>query len=264
LATGATVPALREAGKWRYSPFVGPVPGSNRQCRRPHRGCQDHRMPDSAQTAVLFDLDGVLVDSRGAITGCINHALAARGLPERPQGDLQRFIGPPLAVAFAELTSEPVESDLVAACVSAYRGRYADVSLRETEVFDGIREVLRQLADDHRLAVATSKPRAMAEPILEVLGLREHFEVVAGPDLGALAETKAATIRSALDALGPVRAVMVGDRSFDIRGAHAHGLAAIGVAWGIGGADELTAAGADVVVASPAGLPAAIGALLSR
>jgi phosphoglycolate phosphatase len=221
-------------------------------------------MHDRPQTAVLFDLDGVLVDSRAAITACINHALVARGLAALPVRDLHRLIGPPLAVAFAELTAEPVESAAVADCVSAYRDRYSHVSLTDTEVFPGIADALEALRGERRLAVATSKPHVMAEPILRAVGLRDFFELVAGPEMGALAETKTVTIGSALAALGTPAAVMVGDRSFDIRGAQAHGLATVGVTWGIGDADELAAAGADVIVDTPAELPAAVAGLLPR
>jgi phosphoglycolate phosphatase len=224
-----------------------------------------HGMPAGTQTAVLFDLDGVLVDSRAAIAHCINHALVSRGLPERPHAELHSFIGPPLHDAFAELTAEPVESPAVAACVTAYRDVYGDVSLRDTEVFPGMPDALAEIAAaGHRLAVATSKPRAFAVPILESVGLRDHFEVVAGPDLGALAESKAKTIASALRALGPVQAVMIGDRSFDVRGAKTHGLPSIGVTWGIGEVDELTEAGADLIVERPAELAAAAERLLPR
>lgn len=213
---------------------------------------------------MLFDLDGVLVDSRAAIAHCMNHALANRGHPRKPESELLRFIGPPLAVAFAELTSEAVQSAAVAACVSAYRDVYADVSLRDTRVFAGIRNALTELAARHRLAVATSKPAAFAEPILVALGLRDHFQVVAGPTLGALAEPKTATIGRALGELGATSAVMVGDRSFDVRGAQDHGLPSVGVTWGIGSADELVAAGADLMVDTPAELPAAVAALIGE
>jgi phosphoglycolate phosphatase len=216
-------------------------------------------------SAVLFDLDGVLVDSRAAITGCVNHALVECGLPSREVADLHRVIGPPLSVAFAELVGEPIESALVAACVAAYRERYAEASLVETVVVDGMPSALDALAGGHRLAVATSKPRAFAEPILEALSLASWFEVVAGPGLDALAESKTATVAAALGSLGEVSdAVMVGDRSFDVVGAHANGLPAIGVTWGIGSAAELAEAGADVIVDAPAELSAAVGELLRR
>jgi phosphoglycolate phosphatase len=210
----------------------------------------------------LFDLDGVLVDSRAAITSCINHALASQGRARHPKSELLAFIGPPLAVAFAELTSEPVESAVVAACVGAYRDAYAHVSLRDTRTIPGIPNALTAMGRSHRLAVATSKPVAFAVPILEVLGLRDRFEVVAGPSVRTLAETKTATIGRALGELGAGAALMVGDRSFDIRGARDHGLRSVGVTWGIGSADELTAAGADITVDLPAELPAAVAELI--
>jgi phosphoglycolate phosphatase len=208
--------------------------------------------------AVLFDLDGVLVDSRAAISGAMNHALAANGFPERPEEELYRFIGPPLALGFAELTGQPVDSAVVVACITGYRERYAVTSVTDTEVFPGIPEALDELSQHHRLAVATSKALALAEPLLAALNLRERFKAVAGPDLAAQAEEKAVTIGAALEALGTDQAVMVGDRSFDIIGAHAHGLAAVGVTWGIGDAAELTSAGADAIVDEPADLPAAV------
>jgi phosphoglycolate phosphatase len=210
--------------------------------------------------AVLFDLDGVLVDSRAAISGAMNHALAANGFGQRPEAELYRFIGPPLAVGFADLTAQPVDSAVVVACVLAYRERYAVTSLRDTTVVPGIPAALDELGQRHRLAVATSKALALAEPLLATLGLRERFDLVAGPDLTAQAEDKSTTIGAALAALTANRSVMVGDRSFDVIGAHAHGLAAVGVTWGIGSADELAAA--DAIADEPADLPPLVGRLL--
>jgi phosphoglycolate phosphatase len=212
-------------------------------------------------TAVIFDLDGVLVDSRAAISGAMNRALAANGFPQRSAAELYRFIGPPLALGFAELTAEPADSDAVVACVASYRERYAVSSLTETVVFAGIPEALGELSRDHRLAVATSKAQLLAEPLLAALGLRERFEVVVGTDMTARVEDKAATIGRALAALQSGQTtVMVGDRSFDVSGAQAHGLRAIGVTWGIGSVDELAAA--DAIAHEPSALPETIARLL--
>jgi phosphoglycolate phosphatase len=217
-------------------------------------------MPD---TAILFDLDGVLVDSRVAISRCISHALEAQGLPRPRREALERFIGPQLTVAFAELTGHPEDSTLVRACLASYRARYREASLRETRVFGGVPAALETLAEDYRLAVATSKPAAFAEPLLAALALRESFEHVAAPDLDAHRETKEDTIRGALAALSAARAVMVGDRSFDIAGAHACGIPAIGVSWGIGSTEELQAARAEAIVDHPHELPEVIAGLFS-
>lgn len=210
----------------------------------------------SSESALLFDLDGVLVDSYLPITGCINHVLEEHELPRRPPESLRRFIGPPLGLAFAEMTGTAPDSPLVASCLAAYRSRYAVVSLRETTVVPGIADVVDGLAGQFRLAVATSKPLAYAEPLLEVLGLRYLFTTVSGPDVTGETEGKAQTIAKALAALGhPTRSLMIGDRSFDIVGARTHALPSIGVTWGIGDREELECAGADVIIDAPGELP---------
>ncbi|HYB24802.1 MAG TPA: HAD hydrolase-like protein [Solirubrobacteraceae bacterium] len=219
-------------------------------------------MSIDAGTSVLFDLDGVLIDSRSAISRCINHALDAQGLAQQPLASLERFIGPQLTLAFAELTGQTEDSELVLACLASYRARYAEASLRETTVIAEIPGALAALSGSYRLAVATSKPRAFAEPLLASLDLRHRFELIAAPELDAHHEDKAATIRSALSALRATRAVMVGDRSFDIIGAHACEMPAIGVTWGIGSTGELLAAGAEVIIDSPSELPHAVESLL--
>jgi phosphoglycolate phosphatase len=219
-------------------------------------------MSSDNNDAVIFDLDGVLVDSRAAISSCINHALDAHGLAEHSPASLHRFIGPPLTAAFAELTGQPTDSALVLSCLESYRVRYAIASLRDTTIVPGIPDNLVKLASSARLALATSKPLAFAEPLLTALCLRDFFEVIGAPDLNAHSEDKTATIRGALSTLNADRAVMVGDRSFDIIGAHACCIPAIGVSWGIGSAEELASSGADAVIDAPSRLPSAISDLL--
>jgi phosphoglycolate phosphatase len=220
-------------------------------------------MPGRDHDSVLFDLDGVLVDSRAAIAGCINHALVEHEFSARPAEDLHRFIGPSLADAFAELTEHPSDSALVASCLDSYRARYARSSLQETVVTPGIDAALGELGQRYRLAVATSKPLEFAEPLLGTLGLRPFFTAVAGPDLSVQGESKASTIAASLRMLGhPKRAVMVGDRSHDVIGAHANSLPFVGVTWGIGSTEELREAGARSIIDAPAELPECVGQLL--
>jgi phosphoglycolate phosphatase len=217
-------------------------------------------MPAASDAVVLFDLDGVLADSRAPISGCINHALAEHGYAPRPPAELHASIGALLPAVFAEIIAAPPDSPAIAACVATYRARYATASLTETTAAPGIADALAGLAAaGRRLGVATSKPRPFAEPLLEALGLRQFFAVVAGPELDMGAEDKTATVGAALRALDADRGAMVGDRSFDMVAAHAHGLRAIGVGWGIGSREELLAAGADTIVDTPAGLAAAVG-----
>jgi phosphoglycolate phosphatase len=206
--------------------------------------------------AVIFDLDGVLADSRVAFARCVNAALEGAGFPARPDDELQIYLGPPLHGTFGELTGDPAVAQ---ACVDAYRARYRTHGARETTVPEGMAEAIATLAARMPLAVATSKPLALTEPLLDALGLLGHFTAVEGPALDAVAEPKAETIGRALRGLPDgARPVMVGDRRYDVVGAHAHGIPCIGVLWGIGSEQELREAGADAIVATPADLVAAI------
>lgn len=199
--------------------------------------------------AILFDLDGVLVDSRVPFATSINVALEQNGLPRQPGEALHRFLGPPIHTTFEELTGLDGSADLVQACVDAYRTHYREIAAATTPVFDGMRETLEALRATRPLAVATSKPRPIAEPLLVALGLRPFFDVVEGPAIDEDREPKDVTVARVLDQLSA--AVMVGDRATDMSAANAHGLLAIGALWGIGSEAELREGGADVLASHP-------------
>lgn len=214
-------------------------------------------------TAVIFDLDGVLADSRAAIVGSFRHALVARGHDDPGDARLTACIGPPPYVAIGAILSLDPDHPEVAAVVAEYRADYGPNYLQRTPPFDGIAQQLSALSGSgHRLAVATSKPRRFAAPLVDALGLGEMIEHVAGPDSDKQAASKQAEVAEALAALSARRAVMVGDRRFDIEGAHANGIPALGVLWGIGDRAELEEAGADRIVESVEQLACACEALL--
>jgi phosphoglycolate phosphatase len=199
--------------------------------------------------AVIFDLDGVLADSRVAFARCVNAALVAAGVPERAPDELHPFLGPPLRATFAHLTGDDA---LAEGCLEVYRARYRTHSAAETTVPDGVADAVAALFERMPLAVATSKPRPLAVPLIDALGLLDRFAVVEGPALDAHLEPKAETIGRALRGLpAGAHPVMVGDTRFDVEGAHVHGIECIGVLWGIGTEEELRDAGADAIAATP-------------
>lgn len=216
--------------------------------------------PTTALEALLFDMDGVLVDSRKAIARSINHALVEHGCQARGEEDLHGRIGAPLPGIFADLlAAEGADPALALSCVASYRARYGVASLVETRLFDGMAEALETLGGRYRLGVATTKPAEYARPILEVLGLAPAFEVVVGSPLDARHPVgKTAIVARALAGLGlaatpggPERAAMIGDTHFDMQAARALGLMPVGVTWGIGSATGLREAGAVALVHTP-------------
>ena len=206
--------------------------------------------------AILFDLDGVIVDSRAPVARCINFALERAGLAPEREHLLHARIGDPLHGVFVALLADRgADAARAPACVAAYRELYREVSLTETSLVPGMGELLEALAARRPLALATSKPLEFAVPILERLGVAGHFAAHAGaPLVAGPPESKTGTARRALAALGlgpGGRAALVGDRHHDVSAARTLAIGAIGVTWGIGSEAELREAGAEWLVTSP-------------
>jgi phosphoglycolate phosphatase len=202
--------------------------------------------------AIYFDLDGTLTDPKPGITRSIQYALQKLDHPVMPTEDeLTWCIGPPLRASFVRLLGAETSADLA---VSYYRERFSDIGLYENGVYDGIGDVLTSLsASGHRLFVATSKPHVFAERIIDHFGLRDHFERVFGSELDGTRVDKSHLLEYALKhaSVDPSKTLMIGDRSHDMVGAKNNGMKGIGVLYGYGSQDELLAAGAQHVCATP-------------
>jgi phosphoglycolate phosphatase len=202
----------------------------------------------------LFDLDGTLTDSRPGIVACIQHALQRVGIAPPSDQELQRYIGPPLALAFAQLLAVEVAAPRVAEALAAYRERFTATGMFENAVYEQIPAALDELASrGARLYVATSKPRIYAERILEHFGLAGRFSAVFGSELDGRLAGKAELIAHALQsaALDPAATVMIGDREHDMLGAVHNDVYPAVVLWGYGSEQELRSAGAKRLLAAP-------------
>lgn len=208
------------------------------------------RRPGQPLDAVLFDLDGVLIDSVASIGASMAHALRAMGRPVRPPEEMRRFVGPQLEESAARLLGSD-DPGQVARWIHAYREHYDVHCVAMTTPAEGLAEVLEGLAPHVTLAVATAKPEVYSERLLRAFGVRERFQALCGRSLALDHESKAQVIGRALAALGlegGPRVLMVGDREHDVKGARAHGIDTIGVLHGAGDRHELEAAGARWVV----------------
>ena len=210
------------------------------------RGMQGRR-------AVVFDLDGTIVDSRAAIITCLAVVFADLGLPADGL-DAKRLIGPPLRSALPRLLSDlglRVDADDV---LRRFRVEYAANAANLTTVFDGITGVLGDLDKEFVLAIATSKPDRLTGPLLASLGLDAYFTVVSSPAMESN-ETKRETLARCVSTLADKRCpalAMIGDHHLDIDAARVGKLASIGVTWGMSSREEMQMAEPTVLVDEPA------------
>ncbi len=208
---------------------------------------------------LLFDLDGTLTDPKLGITTCVQYALKAFGIEEPDLDKLEPFIGPPLKDSFMEFYG--FDEQKAEAAVEKYRERFKTVGLYENEIYRGIPEMLLTLQQNGmHLAVASSKPTVFVEKILEHFKIKQYFEVIVGSELDGTRVNKDEVVQEALRRLfrdKPVekdKVYMIGDRKFDVEGAKAQGIEAVGVSYGYGSLEELKEAQADYIVRSVAEL----------
>lgn len=202
---------------------------------------------------ILFDLDGTLTDSAPGITACVQYALEKMGKPEENAEALRCFVGPPLKdqfMSYAGFTEEEATE-----AVRYYRERYTKSGMYENSLYPGVEELLAFLKDRGCvLAVASSKPEQFVRQILEHFHLTGYFREIVGAGMDEKRTTKAEVIEEALKRLDMTSSrqdvVMVGDRSYDIIGAHECGIQCIGVGYGYGSMEELIKAGVTYVADS--------------
>ena len=211
--------------------------------------------------AVLWDLDGTIVDSAPGITATLAYTFEQLRLPVPTPAELIRYVGPPILDSFRDLAGfSPAESHRA---LMIYREKYLDDGVYDATVYPGIAEVLRAIHDSTiPLSLATSKPELPATLILEHTGLVRFFDIITGASQDEVRSAKADVVAEALVRLRAIGAdlsnpVMIGDREHDVDGAAAHGVPTIFVEWGYGTPAEQ--AGAIAVVATAEELRSRLG-----
>jgi phosphoglycolate phosphatase len=184
-----------------------------------------------ARLAILFDLDGTLVDSAPDIAAALNVALGSAGLPPQSLMSVKRMVGGGARKLIERALTEAHATHLGAdAILGEFLHAYRAAPARLTRPFEGCVECLHDLAGaGHALAVCTNKPDDLTEAILRDLGLAPHFSAVAASVPGVKLKPSPDLLRKALGDLNlpDLPAVMVGDSGADVGAARAAGVASV-------------------------------------
>ncbi len=195
--------------------------------------------------AVLFDLDGTLVDSYNALTEAVNHARRTHGLHELSSVHIRELVGE----GVERLLQRAFErAELSHSIVQAFESRYDDICCAESRVLEEVDATLRQLEElGVSMAVCTNKPTVFSKKILDFLELSHYFRAIVGPDIAGARKPEARHLAVTLAATECPRedALFVGDMPIDVHAARNSGIDVAVVATGSSSREQLTASGPD-------------------
>jgi phosphoglycolate phosphatase len=208
--------------------------------------------------AVLFDLDGTLLDTLQDITDSANSALSQLGFAAHPVETYKCLVGDGIEELVKRALPESFrDTNTIAECLELLRAEYRSRLMVNSRPYAGVKEMLGELQRRKvRMAVLSNKPHEFTRRMVdEILGDYD-FEVVrgAGPDVPVKPAPEAAVrIAKQMD-IPPAQFVCAGDGSTDMQAANAAGMYAVGVLWGYRTADKLMQAGAKKLIGNPAEL----------
>ena len=206
-------------------------------------------MGERRYRAVLFDLDGTLVDSYAALAESVNHARRAHTLPDLPGDAIRGLVGDGLE----KLLQRAFDVNEVPESVrQAFESRYDEICCEESRILDEVEATLAALdALGIPMAVCTNKPTGFSRKILEFLGLASRFRAIVGPDLAGARKPDAQHVLRTLEEAGCVSegTLFVGDMPVDIEAAHNSGLDVAVLTTGSSSYDDLAIAGPDHMLA---------------
>ena len=216
---------------------------------------------------VVFDLDGTLVDSRRDLADAANEMLSWLGAAPLPEYTIAQMVGEGASVlvrrALAKAGLDPHTPRALEQFLACYDRRLLD----HTAPYAGIPNVLERLSGSRRLAVLTNKPSAATLRLVEGLGLRPMFQEVVGGDTPDGRKPSPAGLLGIVRRTGasPASTLLVGDSNVDLLTARAAGVPVCLARYGFGfrfEPGELN--GSEIVIDSPAALPAVVERLSAR
>lgn len=205
--------------------------------------------------AVIFDLDGTLLDTLADIADSVNSTLARLGLPTHGVGTYRQFIGDGITTLVSRaLPAEKRNDDIVTDCVKAFRESYNRNWKVNTRPYHDVEELLDSLSAKHvKMAVLSNKPHDFTKRCIDELLPNHSFEMILGQRDGIPRKPDPAGALEIAEGLGvkPSRFLYLGDSAVDMETAVRAGMFPVGALWGFRPLEELWEHGAQAVIHGP-------------
>lgn len=206
--------------------------------------------------AVVFDLDGTLLDTLDDLANATNWALRWNGLPERTLDEVRQFVGNGVQQLIRRAVPEGTSEEVFRKTFSDFKQYYVVHCQEKTRLYDGVPEMLKALkSQGYRLAIVSNKLQAGVDELYERY-FNDTVEVAVGERPEVNRKPAPDMVMAALAALGVTadEAVYVGDSDVDLQTARNSGLPCISVLWGFRDHDFLVGHGATTMISTPAEL----------
>lgn len=211
--------------------------------------------------AVIFDLDGTLLNTLDDLTDSINAALKKNGFPTHTLEAVKTFIGSGAEMLVRRALAPVTDEQTVKNVHLDFKEIYSQMMKNKTAPYDGINEILATLSSNGiKMAVMSNKPHAAVVPLIKDY-FGEYIPLAAGADKDTPEKPNPIGTLRVLEKLGTDkdRTIYMGDSDIDIFTAKNAGLFALGCSWGFRGREVLEKSGADLVIDSPYELLTLIG-----
>ena len=205
--------------------------------------------------AVIFDLDGTLLDTIADHTDSMNIALSHFGFPVHDVESCKMFVGDGVEMfAFRALPEHSRDQAMVTKCAAFVREEYSKRWAKKTRPYEGVSKLLDELSlRNLKMAILSNKPDDSTKEMVAELLSRWRFHPVAGaqPSVPKKPDPTLAIQISQQLGVSPEQFLYLGDTGTDMKTAQGAGMFAVGVLWGFRSAEELQHAGAKVLVKHP-------------
>jgi phosphoglycolate phosphatase len=194
----------------------------------------------SSVRALIFDLDGTLIDSKQDLIRSVNAMLVETGRKTLPEDTISGYIGHGAPVLIARALGNGASEEQRERALKFFLAHYEEHKLDSTRAYPGVAEALKELRE-LPMAVLTNKPVRVSRRILEGLGLAKYFRAIYGGNSFETKKPDPLGAKKALEELGAAakEAIMIGDSDVDVQTARNAGTLAAAVNYGFGPHDRI-------------------------